>query len=465
MKPDGDTDLIEKLQALTIALDEHAIVSITDAAGTINYVNQKFCDISGYTLEELLGQNHRIVKSGYHPPEFFQALWATVSAGQIWNGTVKNRRKDGRHYWVQTTVVPFLDGNGLVDKFISVRTDITRIMELEEEVSLANAQLQARVEKRTMALADAKQKLEAELRQRQLDQSALQDSYNQLQALHEQLKTTQQHLVQSEKLAVVGQLAAGMAHEINNPIGFVYSNLTTLGRYVEQLFQVIAYFQNSLKEAGDLAGKPETRTICHGVLDKAQAVCQKIDLGFLQEDSGVLIKETIDGINRIRKIVQDLRDFSKIDNEDQWQWVNPQTCLESALNLLSGPLREGVEVCREYADLPDIQCRPSQLSQVFLSLLTNALQAMNRQGRLGLRTGHNDTTIWLEVTDTGMGIDENVLPHIFEPFFTTRPIGQGTGLGLSLAYGIVKQHGGTIKVESRPGCGSTFHVALPIRPS
>ena len=262
-------------------------------------------------------------------------------------------------------------------------------------------------------------------------------------------------LVQSEKLASLGQLAAGVAHEINNPIGFISSNLGTLDGYFQQLQEMLdAYGQaETLIQAGEWA-------------ERLQQVRERIELDFLREDIPLLIKESKDGINRVGRIVRDLKDFSRVDANQEWQWINLQQGIESTLNIVANELKYKADVLKEYQVLPDIECLPSQINQVFMNLIVNASQAIGpERGTLTLRTGHAAQSVWIEVQDTGSGIAPQNLQKIFDPFFTTKPVGQGTGLGLSLSYGIIKKHRGEITVRSEVGVGTTFRVELPIRQS
>lgn len=268
-------------------------------------------------------------------------------------------------------------------------------------------------------------------------------------------KQLESQLVQSEKLASLGQLAAGVAHEINNPIGFISSNLGTLDGYFQQLQEMLdAYGQaETLIQAGEWA-------------ERLQQLRERIELDFLREDIPLLIKESKDGINRVGRIVRDLKDFSRVDANQEWQWINLQQGIESTLNIVANELKYKADVLREYQVLPDIECLPSQINQVFMNLIVNASQAIGpERGTLTLRTGHAAQSVWIEVQDTGSGIAPQNLQKIFDPFFTTKPVGQGTGLGLSLSYGIIKKHRGEITVRSEVGVGTTFRVELPIRQS
>jgi signal transduction histidine kinase len=268
-------------------------------------------------------------------------------------------------------------------------------------------------------------------------------------------KQLESQLVQSEKLASLGQLAAGVAHEINNPIGFISSNLGTLDGYFQQLQEMLdAYGQaETLIQAGEWA-------------ERLQQLRERIELDFLREDIPLLIKESKDGINRVGRIVRDLKDFSRVDANQEWQWINLQQGIESTLNIVANELKYKADVLKEYQVLPDIECLPSQINQVFMNLIVNASQAIGpERGTLTLRTGHAAQSVWIEVQDTGSGIAPQDLQKIFDPFFTTKPVGQGTGLGLSLSYGIIKKHRGEITVRSEVGVGTTFRVELPIRQS
>ena len=436
------------------ALDTHSIVSVTDAQGDIIHVNNKFCEVSGYSHEELIGQNHRILKSWFHPPEFYQVIWETISSGSIWTGEIRNRAKNGEDYWVQSTIVPMLDDEGLPMRYISVRTEITQLKAMESSVREANIILQSNVLERTHELELAKHQLEAELVERVTTQDALQKSYDELTSLHRQLQEAQQYLMQSEKMAAVGQLAAGMAHEINNPIGFIASNLTTLGRYQDTLAEVIARYI-SLEPELDA----ETRTTVTAFRNQA-------DLDFVLSDTRDLLSESRSGVERVRNIVKDLRDFARVDSEGQKQQVDVNRCLDTALHLLGERFANDVmHIKREYGAVAQVECHAGDLNQVIVNLLNNAQQALQgKPGSISLRSGIDGASTWMEIEDTGEGISDDVIPLIFNPFFTTRPVGQGAGLGLSTAYGIIQQHGGTITVTSQPGVGSVFRVTLPSYP-
>ncbi len=280
---------------------------------------------------------------------------------------------------------------------------------------------------------------------------AAQSRIRELEGAAEQLNAAQDRLVQSEKLASVGQLAAGVAHEINNPVGYVASNLGSLRDYVADLFELLALYEQ-LEPALEQSDER---------LQKVAELKGRIDLAYLREDLPSLLQECDEGISRVKKIVQDLKDFSRTDT-GEWQWADLVKGLESTLNVVWNELKYKARVSKEFAELPHVHCVPSQINQVFMNLLVNAAQAIVESGEITIATGLTGPRVWVRVTDTGSGIEPDKLGRIFEPFFTTKEPGKGTGLGLSVSYGIVRRHGGEIEVESEPGKGTTFTVWLPV---
>ena len=250
-------------------------------------------------------------------------------------------------------------------------------------------------------------------------------------------------------MASIGQLAAGVAHEINNPIGYVNSNLGSLQKYVEALLRLIAAYE---KYEADLSQE-------HA--ESLQTLKNEIDLAYLREDINELMTESLGGLQRVKRIVQDLKDFSHV-SETEMHWSNVTQGLESTLNVVWNELKYKAEVIRDYGDIPEIECIPSQLNQVFMNLLVNAAQAISDHGLITLRTRREGDYIRIEISDTGSGIPPEIVKRIFDPFFTTKPVGTGTGLGLSITHGIIRKHGGRIEVESEQEKGTTFRLILPI---
>ena len=270
---------------------------------------------------------------------------------------------------------------------------------------------------------------------------------HQLAEAYRDLQATQMQLIQREKMASVGQLVAGVAHELNNPIGFVSSNVTTLEEFVRRLRAMLEVY----------------RTVPLPAADREQVEGQwaslKVDYALKYLDSMILgIKE---GAERTRKIVRDLRVFARSD-DDVWQPVDLHEEIESSLTLLNHLLKDRVTVRRKFGDLPSVECVRSQIDQVFLNLLANAAQAIAGQGEITIETRRDDGFATVTIADSGPGIAPDILGRIFDPFFTTKPVGEGTGLGLSISYEIVKKHRGDVTAASPPGGGAIFTVRLPV---
>ncbi len=315
---------------------------------------------------------------------------------------------------------------------IQLASALTNKWEMTERALLKMTELEIRVERRTEEFKQASQALQIEIDERKLLEG---------------------QLVQSEKLASLGQMAAGIAHEINNPIGFISSNLGTLAQYFCKFQELLEAY----KEAESHIGSPQ-------IIEQLRALKERLDLPFIEEEIPLMIRESRDGVGRAAQIVKDLKEFSRVDASPQWQWASLQRGIDSTLNIVANEVKYKADVIKEYQPLPDIECLPAQLNQVIMNLVVNAAQAIGAErGRITLRNGVAGEKVWLEISDTGTGITPEVMQKVFDPFFTTKPVGKGTGLGLSLSYGIVQKHRGTISVKSTVGVGTTFRVELPIR--
>jgi hemerythrin-like metal-binding protein/PAS domain S-box-containing protein len=331
--------------------------------------------------------------------------------------------------WLFFTAAPLCDADGQRIGAIETLQDVTERHRAEDDLRQYQNHLEEIVAERTSQLGEANVKLENDRKE--------------LELLLTKVEEAQQQLLQSEKMAAIGQLAAGVAHEINNPVGFVNSNLGTLKTYVSLLLNVISAYES-------------------GAPDDISAARQKADLDFLREDLPSLVAESQEGLSRVTKIVQDLKDFSHVDQAGHQQ-ADLNAAIESTLNVVWNELKYKAEIVRELGDIPPVECVPAQINQVFMNLLVNAAQAIEQQGKIFVRSGTGNKQVWFEIEDTGQGMSEEVRNRIFEPFFTTKPVGKGTGLGLSISYDIiVKKHGGSLDVRSTPGQGTCFRISLPL---
>lgn len=272
------------------------------------------------------------------------------------------------------------------------------------------------------------------------------------QTLIEKLQQTQAQLLQSEKMASIGQLAAGIAHEINNPVGFVNSNMGTLRNYVATLLNVIAEYEKIIQKVSLNAA---------AVITSATQIKEDADLDFLQEDIVQLIRESMEGLTRVKEIVQSLKDYSRV-GETSWQYADLHQGLNSTLTIAGNEFKHKASIEKAYGVLPPVKCVAPELNQVFMNLIVNASQAIKDTGVITIRTGCENDWVKIEICDSGEGIPAENLTRIFEPFFTTKPVGKGTGLGLSLSYNIIAKHGGRIEVESEVGKGTCFVIHLPV---
>ncbi|MBJ6727152.1 PAS domain S-box protein [Geomonas sp. Red875] len=526
----------ESLRLFSQAVEQSgSSVVITDPAGNIEYVNCKFCEVTGYRREEALGKNPRLLKSDHQPPEVYQQLWQTIVDGGVWHGELHNRRKNGTFFWESATISPIVDAKGKIRHFLAVKEDISQRKEAERTLTKKQAELVLKHEQLANLFRQVEQvKMEWEQTMDCIDDMVImadpdhrvrrfnrafadftehgspevlgadwrfslgavgldiasvegtsgeifhQESgrwftlriypygdrggsvitmhdlteikrvSDELAAAYEELKATHSQLLQQEKMASIGQLAAGVAHEINNPMGFISSNLGSMAKYLDRMENFLGLQGNALKGCADEATA--------GELAEAR---KKLRVDYILEDARALLAESREGAERVRTIVQNLKSFSRIDDA-KVTMVDVNECLESTINIAWNELKYKATLTRDYGEIPQIKGLPQQLNQVFLNLLVNAAHAIEEKGEITVATRQEGDQVLITVRDSGCGIPEEIRHRIFEPFFTTKKVGQGTGLGLSISYDIIKKHQGRIEVESNPGVGTTFTVRLPV---
>ena len=534
----------EEQHILSWAVDNNPnSIVITDPDGTIEYVNHKFCTLTGYSAAEAIGQNPRILKSGEMTLEQYAKLWQIISQGGNWHGEFHNKKKSGELYWESASIAPITDDQGRILRYLSVKEDITqrKIYEAEllnntEELLLKHSELNAMFSLVNIGKREWEDTMDSipemvlmcnpsgtitrcnravsaftklsynqilglncmelfvrsgmqiiscddtsgqmvsengarhfELLFNELKQLGTNQVRGSVVTIHEtteflrmnkdlqnasaELQQAQSQAFQQEKMASIGQLAAGVAHEINNPMGFISSNLNTMGKYMQKLIA----FETEVIETVQNRGDQETVALLNDLRAK-----MKID--FILNDLKTLLEESRDGAERVRCIVQDLKSFSHED-EAQCKPFSINDCLDSTLNMARNEIKYVADVERDYDPaLPLINCYPQKLNQVFMNLLVNAAHAIERHGTIHIKTRNEGGDIVVSISDTGKGIAPENLTRIFEPFFTTKEVGKGTGLGLSISYDIIKKHGGIMTVESEVGAGTTFTVRLPFNP-
>jgi PAS domain S-box-containing protein len=362
-------ELLKQLSDQKYALDQAAIVAATDPKGLITYVNEKFCEISGYQRNELIGHTHKIINSGYHPKEFFVDLWKTISSGRVWRGEVCNRSKSGQLYWVYTTIVPFLGENGKPTQYLSIRYEITELKSAQKVI---------------------------------MDQ--------------------QEKLVSASRLSAIGEMAAAITHEINNPLGVI------LGR-VEMIKSVLN----------------------EGPLDQKELL---------------RLADTIEVTGqRIAKIVRSMKTMAHHQEEEPTQTVRIQDILEDAVDLCWNRFENyGIQIHKAAPSTLTVECRSHQIVQVLVNLLNNSFDAIQTSPEKWIRIEIQDkgSEVNIIFTDSGNGIPPEIQKKMFDPFFSTKTVQYGTGLGLSISQSILQQNGGRLEYD-KTSLNTRFILSLPRR--
>jgi PAS domain S-box-containing protein len=391
-----------RLRQLSAAVEQSpASIVITDPAGKIDYVNRKFSECTGYSLEEVRGKKPNILNSGYSPREMYAALWQTIQQGKQWRGEFRNKKKNGEYFWESAAITPIFDQKGEVTHYLGVKEDITERRELE-----------------------------AELRQ-------------------------------AQKLEGIGQLAAGIAHEINTPTQFVTDNIT--------FFQDSWGAVSQLLERYRRVNRDYLEKVSPSVAAELRAAEAKLDLDFISEEIPHAIAQSLDGARRVANIVRAMKEFSHPDSANR-TGTDLNRAIESTITVARNEWKYVAEMATELDEtLPPVVCYPGELNQVILNIIVNAAHAIKdkvkdcEKGKITICSRKRGDFAEIAIADTGMGIPEEIQSRIYEPFFTTKEVGQGTGQGLALAYSvIVNKHQGKLWFETEKGKGTTFFVQLPL---
>jgi two-component system, NtrC family, sensor kinase len=396
-----------------------------DLEGRFTFANEKFCAELGTTLDQITGKTDL----DFFPRELAEKYRrddkSVLESGQVLDVVEEHVTPRGEKLYVQVMKTPLFDTAGKPIGVQGIFWNVTERLRAEEMLKEQNVTLQEL----------ARSEHEA----------------------HQALKSAQSRMVQTEKLASLGQLVAGVAHEINNPLAFVSNNVAVMERDLHDMINLVGLYAKAWES-------PAERTALN---TEIESLTQALDLEYSLENLPRLIERTREGLRRIERIVKDLRLFARVDEGD-WNEVDLNPGIESSVNMVQGYARKkGVKLTTALEPLPAVRYLGARVHQVVVNLLMNAIDACKADGSVTVRTGiePESKSVRIEVADTGQGIDPAIRERIFDPFFTTKPVGEGTGLGLSISYGIVQEHQGSIDVQSAPGAGSCFTVKIPVQPA
>ncbi len=397
-----------------------------DTEGRFTFANQRFCAELGRPFSEIIGKTDY----DFFPDELAAKYRAddqrVIETGRILDVVEKHITPQGDTLYVQVMKTPLLAPDGETLGVQGIFWDVSARIQAEEQLREKNVELEELARSEHQA--------------------------------HEALKQAQSLLVQNEKLASLGHLVAGVAHEINNPLSFVSNNVAVIERDLRDLLFLIKLY----RQVSESAQESESN-----LLEEIEEVSARIDLDYCVENFPRLMERTREGLRRIERIVKELRLFARVDEGD-WNEVDLNPGIESSINMVKGYARKkGVNIVMDLGALPAIRCRAARIHQVILNLLTNAVDACDENGQVTVRTETEPDALGVrvDIDDNGCGVSPEIRDRIFDPFFTTKPLGQGTGLGLSISYGIVREHHGLIEVQSTVGHGTCFSVHLPIEPA
>ena len=401
----------EKHRTLIEIMNEGFV--ILNKEGIITYANRRLCEMMGYSCSELIA----------HPTTDFLDKTNIENMRKHVTSRSEGRNKPYEVEWLKKngevlpTIVspmPLFNENGEFSGNVAVLTDVTQLKRIEKELIEKNRQLEE-------ALRRASE--------------------------------MQEHLILAEKMASLGQVTAGIAHEIKNPLAFMKGNVNPLQRDFQQILQVLEKYESTVS-AQDLQPR----------FSEIESFKDEVDFQVLVKEVNNLLEGMREGADRITQIVRSLGYFSK-SGEEELSLSDVHQGIDSTLMLLSGETGDRIGIQKEYGDLPEIECYPGKLNQVFMNLLSNAIQAIHGQGKIVIKTARDGDNIRISIKDSGRGMPSEVQDRIFEPFFTTKELGQGSGLGLSISYNIIAQHSGKIMVNSEPGIGTEFIISLPEKQS
>ncbi len=409
----------------------HDLLLVVSPTGKIQSINKAVLNVLTRDESKLLGTNvNELLDDKSGSKTWYEQL---QQKNQLDGEDVFLLRQSEKALAMSMSASPLYSEHSQVDGYIIICQDNDRRICAELEMEKA---------------FDKAFALNAELREMN---DSLEKKKQELDDAYRKLKASQSQILQQEKMASIGQLAAGVAHEINNPMGFITSNLQTLGKYIDRLNLFIDEQKLVLNE-----------NVAADELQRLQKHQKRLKVDYILSDGRELIEESLDGAERVKKIVQNLKSFSRVDQAEMAE-VSLNDCLESTINIAWNELKYKSEIEKDFGELAPILCHPQQLNQVFLNILVNAAQAIENQGLVSISTRQDEKNQYVSIRDDGSGIPAEIQKKIFEPFFTTKDVGEGTGLGMSISYDIIRSHGGRIDLKSEIGVGTIFTIVLPRR--
>jgi len=430
---------LEKLSIVASETDN--AVMIMNENWEFEWINDGFTRLYGYTLEEFINKRGKSLLDASSYKNIEKVLNTINSEKKTVTYESSNYNGKGDKIWIYTTLTPILDKNKEIKKLIAIDSEITQLKEAELDIINKNE----KIEKQSSELLKQAEHLIQLNSELEVKKNTLEEALN-------KLKNAQSHLVESEKMVILGQLTAGIAHEINNPISFINTGIEGLKMAFNQLVEVLNEYE--LITPKNIKQK----------LEEINELKNNINYSTLLSDIHELTKDIKTGIFRTIEIIKELRTFSRLDESDL-KLIDLHKNIDSTLVILRNKYINKIEIIKDYGKIPMIECYPGKINQVFLNILVNAIQAINDEGKIYIKTRQTKKDgrklLVVSIKDTGKGMTDEVKKKIFEPFYTTKEAGEGTGLGLSISVSIIESHNGAIEVESKVGKGSTFSIYLP----
>lgn len=431
---------LEKLSL--VARETDNAIMIANGQGEFEYINEGFTRMYGYSFDQFLSARGKNIEQASTYEEIKDILAFLNNEKKSISYESPNIDAEGKKIWIHTTITPLVDKNRNIKKLIVIDSDVTRLKEAELDILNKNEEIQRQSEElyeHAEQLFDLNQELEVK-------KKSLEDAL-------EKLKNAQTQLVESEKMVILGQLTAGIAHEINNPINFINSGIEGLKMAFAQVIELLQQFEQITPENA------------RKKLEEIKTIKQNMDYSTLLKNIDELTKDVKTGVFRTIEIIKGLRTFSRLDESDL-KYTDIHKNIDSTLVILRNKFVNRIDIIKNYGNIPEVECYPGKINQVFLNILVNAIQAIPGEGKIWIETKrfakNEKDFIYISIKDSGIGMGVEVKKRIFEPFYTTKEAGEGTGLGLSISHNIIETHGGIIDVESEVGKGSTFVINLPV---